>query len=109
MSTTSLPGKAAATPATSRNVEILQTQASQLYASVHPILLLSLLLASFKALVRDPVNTLLGLTPIVAILQAVYCVLCLPYSGTASNVPPKPGQKKKAQKPAQEILARLVV
>ena len=93
----------------SKPVDILQTQFSQVYANLHPILLLSLLLVSFRTLVADPVNTLLGLAPTLAILQAIYCILCLPSTGQAPPTALKPGQKKKAAKPVQDIWARLVV
>ena len=86
-------------------VDILQTQIAQSYAHLHPILLLSGLLLSFRSLVHDPVNTLLGLAPTVTILQAVYCVLCLPIPGQAA----KSGQKKKASKQSQDIWSKIVV
>lgn len=86
-------------------VDILQTQTAQSYAHLHPILLLSGLLLSFRSLVQDPVNTLLGLAPTVTILQAVYCVLCLPIPGQAA----KAGQKKKVSKQSQDIWSKIVV
>jgi len=101
--------KAPPSPIPSKPIDILQSQTSQLYANVHPALLLSLLLLSFNALVSDPVNTLSALAPAVALLQAIYCVLCLPYTGQAPAPAHKPGQKKKAVKPGQDIWARLVV
>ena len=107
----SSPGNAKATAPipSSKPVDILQSQLSLLYANLHPILLLSILLVSFRSLVEDPVNTLLGLAPTVAILQALYCVLCLPSTGQTPAPAPKPGQKKKAAKPAQDIWAKIVV
>ncbi|KAK4546827.1 hypothetical protein LTR36_001559 [Oleoguttula mirabilis] len=95
-------------PTPAKPVNLLQSQPSQFYANLHPILLLSLPLFSFKSLVNDPVNTLLGLTPALAILQAIYCVVCLPSTGQAPPAPHKPGQKKKAGKPAQDIWAKVV-
>ncbi|KAK5124718.1 hypothetical protein LTR85_001431 [Meristemomyces frigidus] len=89
-------------------VDILQNQPSQFYANLHPILLLSLPLFSFRSLVDDPVNTLIGLTPALAILQAIYCLVCLPSTGQAPPPPHKPGQKKKAAKPAQDVWAKVV-
>lgn len=90
-------------------VDILSGQLSQFYANLHPILLLSLPLFSFQSLVNDPVNTLTGLTPALVILQAIYCVICLPSTGQAPPAPHKPGQRKKAVKPAQDIWAKVVV
>ena len=93
----------------SKPIDVLQTQSSLLYTNLHPVLLLSLLLFSFKTLVADPVNTLLGLVPTIAILQAIYCVLCLPSAGQTPPTAPKAGQKRKPAKPAQDIWARVVV
>ncbi|KAK5135875.1 hypothetical protein LTR08_004524 [Meristemomyces frigidus] len=86
-------------------VAILQTQPSQLYAHLHPVLLLSLVFFSFAQLVNHPVNTLLRLAPVTAILQAIYCVVCLPSTG---QIPHQPGQKKKTGKSAQGAWAKVV-
>jgi phosphatidylinositol glycan class F len=109
MSSSPTNAKATAATPSAKPVDILQTQFSLLYANLHPILLLSILLFSFRTLVEDPVNTLLGLAPTVAVLQAVYCVICLPSPGQTPAPPPKPGQKKKPAKPAQDIWAKVVV
>ncbi|KAF1821192.1 uncharacterized protein K489DRAFT_268634 [Dissoconium aciculare CBS 342.82] len=101
---------AAAAAAAIAPIEILTTPESRFYANLHPILLLSIFIAAFRSLVADPLNTLLGLAPTVAILQAAYCVLCLPSSGNPSTAPAKPGQKKKkAAKPTQDLAAKIVV
>lgn len=91
-------------------VALLQDQASLLVRNLQPILLLSLLPVFFTRLVQDPASILLALAPTVALVQAAYCVCCLPSTG--QSVTPaalKPGQKKKAAKPAQDWGARLVV
>lgn len=93
----------------SKPVDILSSQTSQLYSNLHPILLSSILAFSFKTLVHDPVNTLLGLAPTVAILQALYCVICLPSTGQTPPPVRKPGEKKKPQKAGQDIWAKIVV
>ena len=90
-------------------IDVLQNQYALLYANLHPILLLSVLFFSFRTLVEDPVNTLLGLAPTIAIIQAVYCVLSLPPKGQTAASNTKPGQKKKPQKPAQDVWAKIVV
>ncbi|RMY75969.1 hypothetical protein D0863_02257 [Hortaea werneckii] len=92
----------------SKPVEILSSQTSQLYSNLHPILLSSILAFSFKTLVHDPVNTLLGLAPTIAILQALYCVICLPSTGQTPPPVRKPGEKKKPQKAGQDIWAKIV-
>lgn len=110
MSTTA-PSPAKPSPP-SKPIDILPTQLSQLYANLHPILLLSILIFSFPSLVRDPINTLLGIAPTTTILQAFYCVLCLPSSNQAapgSSTTTRPGQKKKPVKPAQDVWAKTVV
>lgn len=89
-------------------VALLQDQASLLVRNLQPILLFSLLPVFFGRLVQDPSSTLLALAPTVALVQAVYCVCCLPSTGqTVTSL--KPGQKKKTGKPAQDLAARLVV
>ncbi|KAK3722546.1 Glycosylphosphatidylinositol (GPI) anchor assembly protein [Vermiconidia calcicola] len=108
MSSSTANAKPAAAAPNEKPVEILQNQASQFYANLHPVLLLSILLVSFRSLVQDPVSTLLGLAPTIAVVQAVYCVLCLPSTGQPAASPPKPGQKKKAAKPAQDLWAKAV-
>ncbi|KAI6904386.1 hypothetical protein KC318_g7705 [Hortaea werneckii] len=92
----------------SKPVDILSSQTSQLYSNLHPILLFSILAFSFKTLVHDPVNTLLGLAPTIAILQALYCVICLPSTGQTPPPVRKPGEKKKPQKAGQDIWAKIV-
>ena len=109
MSSSTPNTKATSTLISSKPVDILQSQYSLLYANIHPVLILSLLLYNFQNLVRDPVDTLLGLAPTIAVLQSVYCVGCLPCTGQTIASPPKPGQKKKATKPAQDVWSKLVV
>lgn len=92
-----------------KHVDILQSQYSHLFANLHPVLLLSLVPFSFKSLVNDPVNTLLGLAPTVALVQAIYCIVCLPSTGQTPPPAHKPGQKKKIGKPVQDIWANVVV
>jgi len=93
----------------SKPINILSNQPSLFFANLHPVILLSLLLVNFRTLVQDPINTLLALAPVVAAIQAIYCVVCLPPAGQIAAPPPKPGQKKKAAKPAQDIWAKVVV
>ncbi|PGH08844.1 hypothetical protein AJ79_05848 [Helicocarpus griseus UAMH5409] len=62
-------------------VSILSSPAAQTYAHLHPLLLLCLFALRFGALVDDPVSTLLGALPLLALLQGVYAVVCLPAAG----------------------------
>jgi phosphatidylinositol glycan class F len=90
--------------------EVLTTPESRFYTNLHPVLLLAILIAAFRSLVADPINTLLALAPTLAILQAAYCILCLPSSGNAPAASLKPGQKKKkVPKPPQDLAAKIVV
>lgn len=98
--------------ATPKPTDLLPTSTSLLYANLHPILLLSILAFTFPAVVADPVPALLGLAPTTALLQGLYCVLCLPSTGQS---PPeekrKGGEKRKAGKAAgsQDVWAKVVV
>ena len=109
MSSSPSNAKAVAPIMPAKPIDVLQNQYALLYANLHPILLLSILLFSFRTLVEDPVNTLLGLAPTIATIQSIYCVLSLPPKGQTLTSAPKPGQKKKSQKPAQDIWAKIVV
>lgn len=86
-------------------IEILPSPSSQLFSNLHPILLLGTLLFNFKTLVNDPVNTLLGLAPTIALLQAFYCILCLPPPGSQA----KGSAKKKGAKASSDLAGRIVV
>lgn len=66
-------------------VDILPTQVAQTYAHVHPTLLLAVYALRFRALVADPVSTLISDLPIFAALQVGYIVTCLPQAGSAHH------------------------
>lgn len=68
-------------PAPPLNIEptnLLPTSIARTYSHVHPVLVFGLFMSSFSALVFDPVTSLTTLLPPLAVLQAVYCILCLP-------------------------------
>lgn len=96
-------------PPQTKPIEVFSNDTSRLAANLHPILLSSVLIFSFKSLVRDPVNTLIGLAPTVAIVQLAYCVICLPSTGQPPPPAHKPGQKKKIAKPVQDLGTKAVV
>lgn len=98
-------------PPTFKPIEILAGQSSFSYAHLHPVLLLSLLLLSFQRLVADPIKTLLSLAPPLVVLQALYCVVCLPSSGKAvPEASSRPGMKKgKTAKGGVDWWSRIVV
>lgn len=90
-------------------IEILRSQYALLYANLHPVLLLSVVVLNFSSLVRDPVPTLLGLAPTITTLQVIYCIVCLPSTGQAAPSGAKAGSKKKTVKTQQDIWAKAVV
>ncbi|KAK1071782.1 Glycosylphosphatidylinositol (GPI) anchor assembly protein [Friedmanniomyces endolithicus] len=92
-----------------RPIDLLQTQPSFFFANLQPILLLGTVLLSFRSLVADPVNILLALASTTAIVQALYCVICLPSTGDTATPITKPGQKKKTPKTQrQDIWAKVI-
>nr|POF08190.1 glycosylphosphatidylinositol anchor biosynthesis protein 11 [Quercus suber] len=116
MSAASSSAAAAAPPPPSKPIDLLSGQYSFSYSNLHPVLLLSLLAVSFPRLVADPVSTLLGLAPTVVLLQAGYCIVCLPSLGrplppaAASSSSSKPRPKPKPSRTASDDLwARVVV
>ncbi|KAK5114117.1 hypothetical protein LTR62_002686 [Meristemomyces frigidus] len=104
MATITAPSQTASVVDTeAKPISLLITQTSTFYSNLHPVLLLGTLLFSFRSLVADPVTTLLGLAPTIAILQAMYCILCFPVaqngdvkrSGTNKGSTAPGGSKKK--------------
>ncbi|ODH28772.1 hypothetical protein ACO22_03892 [Paracoccidioides brasiliensis] len=64
---------------------ILASPSSRTYAHIHPLLLLCLFAWRFRALVEDPVSTLLSLLPLLALLQGIYAVVCLPAAASGCS------------------------
>ncbi|KAI0376015.1 Translin [Hypomontagnella monticulosa] len=80
-------------------VRIMESPQAQVIRHIHPVLLASLFLARFKALVADPVSTLSSAIPVVMVIQAAYAIACLPAAGSQIAKPAKkirPGEKKKS-------------
>lgn len=99
-------------------VDILGGPLAGTYAQIHPVLVLGMIYMSFQNIVADPVNSLLRLAPIVALLQLVYCVICLPISGArgSSNIAKptqpqrrKPGAGNVSKVHGQPVTARIIV
>ncbi|KAI0833187.1 GPI biosynthesis protein family Pig-F-domain-containing protein [Hypoxylon sp. FL0890] len=85
--------------APSQPVRIIASAQAQVVRHLHPVLLLSLFLLRFNALVADPVATMSSSLPIVVAIQGAYAITCLPAAGSQTAKPPKkhrPGEKKKA-------------
>ncbi|OTA70319.1 hypothetical protein K449DRAFT_8834 [Hypoxylon sp. EC38] len=80
-------------------IRIITSSQAQVVRHLHPVLLLSLFLLRFNALVADPVATMSSSIPIVVAIQAAYAITCLPAAGSQIAKPAKklrPGEKKKA-------------
>lgn len=90
-SASSKPKPSAAAP-----IEPLKNDAAQIYTHVHPVVVLSLYVFSFKSIVADPVPALLNILAPLAVLQIAYVAICLPPTGETPKVKKtKPGEKKK--------------
>ncbi|KAI1140469.1 GPI biosynthesis protein Pig-F [Hypoxylon sp. FL0543] len=95
----SKPSKTMDGEAPTQPVRIITSAQAQVVRHLHPVLLLSLFLLAFKALVADPVSTMSSSIPIVVAIQSAYAITCLPAAGSQTAKPPKklrPGEKKKA-------------
>lgn len=80
-------------------VPVFETSLAKGIAFARPAALLGLLALQFSALVAQPVSTLQSALPVVAAIQAVYAVLCLPVAGSQQGKATKkarPGEKKKS-------------
>lgn len=79
-------------------VQIHTTPAAQAGRYLQPAALSALYILQFPRLVGDPVRTLTNTLPLVAAIQIVYVLVCLPVAGSqaAKGIKkPKPGEKKK--------------
>jgi GPI ethanolamine phosphate transferase 2/3 subunit F len=77
-------------------VQIRSSFVAQVVRHVQPVLLSSLFLLRFNALVADPVLTMETSLAAAAAIQLAYAVVCLPVAGSQQLKKPKPGEKKKA-------------
>jgi GPI ethanolamine phosphate transferase 2/3 subunit F len=66
-------------------VATLDSYSAQVYAHLHPILVLSIFYQQFGALVADPESTLITLLGPLALLQFIYCIACLPPVGSSTE------------------------
>jgi phosphatidylinositol glycan class F len=98
-------------PSTAPPIEPLKNDLARLYTHVHPILVLSVYALKFRALVADPVQTLLVTLVPLALLQTAFVAICLPPTGgTPSIRNKKPGEKKgKAPGKAEQGLSSKMV
>ena len=66
---------------TTNPIPLLSSYNAKLYGRIHTPLVLGVIYLSFNVLVRDPLNTMLRLLPVMAVLQGVFCAVCLPRAG----------------------------
>ncbi|KAK2603675.1 Glycosylphosphatidylinositol (GPI) anchor assembly protein [Conoideocrella luteorostrata] len=93
-------------------VPIIDTPLSKSVALIRPTLVLSLLAIRFNELVAEPVSTLRVALPVVAIIQAIYAILCLPVAGSyTAKVAKKsrPGEKKKTDANSPNVISTAVL
>ncbi|KAI0164246.1 GPI biosynthesis protein family Pig-F-domain-containing protein [Hypoxylon sp. FL1284] len=96
--TTGQTSKAKDGEAPTQAVRTLASSQAQITEHVHSVLLLSSFLLQFKSLVADPVTAMSNSVPIVAFVQALYAIICLPAAGSDVAKPAKklrPGEKRK--------------
>jgi phosphatidylinositol glycan class F len=96
-STTTINANATSKPQPSMAppIEPLKNDTARLYTHIHPILVLSLYVLKFPALVADPVPTLLSTLAPLAVLQIAFVAVCLPPTGGTPTIrKQKPGEKK---------------
>lgn len=97
-------------------ITLNDTDLAKLYTHLHPIIVLSIYLVSFKLVVADPVSALASLLVPLAALQAVYVVVCLPPTGS-HDIPggklgssgSKKGAKGKAKKGDVTLGMKIIV
>ncbi|KAG8627027.1 hypothetical protein KVT40_004510 [Elsinoe batatas] len=88
------PASKSKTPPTASPIEILDNPLSKAYTHIHTLSTLSIFTYTFPSLVADPIATMTGSLLPLALLQGIYCAICLP--GTTSNTSTK-GKKKGTQ------------
>lgn len=93
----SAPSLASVTPKTTAIYKV-DSPLSAIYTHIHTPLLLSLFAANFSSLVQSPVATLAYTAPVLAVLQAAYCGVCL--QPTTVGGAKKNRKKKKVAGPA---------
>lgn len=79
-------------------VQIIASSQAQAVRHIHPVILFSVFLIRFKALVANPVSAMSNTMPVLIIIQVVYATVCLPAAGSQVVKPAKklrPGEKKK--------------
>ncbi|KAI9035602.1 PIG-F family protein [Aspergillus affinis] len=82
---TNVPPVSPASPA----IPVLPTPLAQTYVFLNPCLLLGLLALRFQSLTTDPVAELLNDLPLLALLQLIFVMICLPPAGSVLSSKPE--------------------
>lgn len=93
------PQTATIAPDTKLALSPIQTNTdniASIYKYIHPLLVSTIFYSRFNAIVLDSVGALLSLLPVIAILQCIYCAICLPTSSSNATEPQSTTQSAKA-------------
>ncbi|TKX23302.1 putative GPI biosynthesis protein family Pig-F protein [Elsinoe australis] len=99
MSTKEAPATTIASKSKPQPIEIHSDPLSQAYSYIHIFAILSTFTYTFPSLVADPISTMTGSLLPLALLQGIYCAICLP--GTQSS--PSTSSKTKKKTPSPEL------
>lgn len=84
--------------AASRPIQVLDNNIARFYSHIHPVLILSALMAIFPQLVARPVYTLAWTAVPLSLLQTTYSAICLAPSAGSSTPQPqnvrRPGRRR---------------
>ncbi|KAF4552629.1 putative GPI biosynthesis protein family Pig-F [Elsinoe fawcettii] len=73
------------TPPAPAAIDILDNPLSKAYTHIHTLITLSTFIFTFPSLVIDPITTMTGSLLPIALLQGIYCAICLPGTTSASS------------------------
>jgi hypothetical protein len=84
---------------TTYTIPLLPSTSARTYTQIHTSVVLSYLLLQFKALVADPMSTMIFDFGVLYVMPGAFCAVCLPKNGSwASTVSPADWMPKAAEK-----------
>ncbi|KAL6857663.1 Glycosylphosphatidylinositol (GPI) anchor assembly protein [Amphichorda felina] len=93
-------------------VAIFDTPVSKAISLGRPAVLLAGCFIRLPALIEDPVSTLRTALPLVAAIQIVYAISCLPVAGSQqakSSRKPRPGERRKQDASARNVVGTTII
>ncbi|RDA88259.1 hypothetical protein CP532_0369 [Ophiocordyceps camponoti-leonardi (nom. inval.)] len=90
-------------------ITIHDTTTARVISTARPGLFLGLLAVRFSALVTDPAGALGSALPVVAVMQIVYAVVCLPAAGSKAIRKARPGEKRKSSGGGPDRISTAVI